>query len=115
MADWRTPTTGTYFRGNAIGDVPVWNGVEWLPGPGGGGGSTLVLVLAAPPVLVALPAAPAVGAEWVIKDGTGLASAATPITVSAAPNLIDLQATRPIATAFGALRVRFDSGAWWIV
>lgn len=32
MAQWRTPTTGEFLNGNALGDVPVWNGSEWLPG-----------------------------------------------------------------------------------
>lgn len=33
MADIRTPTTGTFFTANVPGDVPVWNGIEWLAGP----------------------------------------------------------------------------------
>lgn len=39
MAQWRTPTTGEFLNGNAPGDVPIWNGFEWIPGPGGGGGA----------------------------------------------------------------------------
>ncbi|HKZ74080.1 MAG TPA: hypothetical protein VJ011_08450 [Steroidobacteraceae bacterium] len=47
MPDLRTGPDGPLIVGTAVGDLLVWDGVEWVPTPGGGG---------APPPIVALAA-----------------------------------------------------------
>ena len=78
MPDIRTPTTGTFFTGAVIRDVPIWDGAEWQAGaitpvsavrPAGAadGVSILDLSLVPPRPIWALAAALPTG--WI--DGSG--------------------------------------------
>lgn len=65
-------------------------------------------------VAVTLPAAIA-GRVFNIKDGLGLASPATPITITPAAGTIDGAATATINAPYGALTLVYSGTQWLIV
>jgi hypothetical protein len=66
-------------------------------------------------VAVNLPAG-TTGKTFIIKDGLGLASPATPITITpTAPDTIDGAATATINAPFGSLTLIFDGAQWILV
>jgi hypothetical protein len=65
-------------------------------------------------VAVALPAG-VLGATFTIKDGLGLASVATPITITPAAGTVDGAATATISAPFGALTFIYDGVQWLII
>jgi hypothetical protein len=65
-------------------------------------------------VAVTLPAG-VLGAAFTIKDGLGLASVATPITISPAAGTIDGAATATISAPYGALTFIYDGVEWLII
>ena len=66
-------------------------------------------------VTVNLPAGVA-GQEFTIKDGLGLASVLTPITiVPAGADTVDGAASATINVPFGALTLVFDGGQWILI
>ena len=65
-------------------------------------------------VAVTLPAG-AAGQTFTIKDGLGLASGATPITITPAAGTIDGAATAVINAPFGSLTLVYDGVQWIIV
>ena len=65
-------------------------------------------------VAVTLPAG-VLGKELTIKDGLGLASPATPITITPAAGTIDGAATATINAPFGSLSLVYDGVQWLIV
>lgn len=65
-------------------------------------------------VAVTLPAG-AAGRTFTIKDGLGLASGATPITITPAAGTIDGAATAVINAPFGSLTLVYDGVQWIIV
>ena len=62
-------------------------------------------------VAVTLPAGVA-GKVFTIKDALGLATPATPITITPAAGTIDGAATGTINTPFGSLTLVYDGGQW---
>lgn len=65
-------------------------------------------------VAVTLPAG-VLGATYTIKDALGLASVATPITITATAGTIDGAATAVINAPFGALTFVYNGVQWLIV
>jgi hypothetical protein len=65
------------------------------------------------PVAVTLPAG-VTGTVFTVKDGLGLASPATPITITATAGTIDSAATATISAPFGALTFIY-SGTQWLI
>lgn len=65
-------------------------------------------------VAVNLPAG-VTGQVFSIKDGLGLASPATPITITPAAGTIDGAATATINAPFGALTLVYDSVQWILI
>jgi hypothetical protein len=55
------------------------------------------------------------GAAFTIKDGLGLASVATPITITPAAGTIDGAATATISAPYGALTFIYDGVEWLII
>lgn len=66
------------------------------------------------PVAVTLPAG-VLGATYTIKDGLGLASPATPITITATAGTIDGAATAVINTPYGSLTFVYNGTQWLII
>lgn len=66
------------------------------------------------PVAVTLPAGVA-GASFTIKDGLGLASVVTPITITPTAGTIDGAPTAVISAPYGALTFIYDGIQWLIV
>jgi hypothetical protein len=67
------------------------------------------------PVAVNLPAG-TTGKTFIIKDGLGLASNPSPITITpTAPDTIDGSATATITAGFGSLTLVFDGAQWILV
>jgi hypothetical protein len=68
------------------------------------------------PVAVALTLpAGVLGAAFTIKDGLGLASVATPITITPAAGTIDGATTATISAPYGALTFIYDGVEWLII
>jgi hypothetical protein len=65
-------------------------------------------------VAVTLPAG-VLGQEFTIKDGLGLASVATPITITPAAGTIDGAATATISAPYGALTFVYNGTEWLII
>lgn len=65
-------------------------------------------------VAVTLPAG-VLGQEFTIKDGLGLASVATPITITPTAGTIDGAATATISAPYGALTFVYNGTEWLIV
>jgi hypothetical protein len=65
-------------------------------------------------VAVTLPAG-VLGASFIIKDGLGLASPATPITITPTAGTIDGAATATIDAPYGSLSFVYDGTQWIIV
>ena len=65
-------------------------------------------------VAVALPVG-VLGSSFTIKDGLGLASPATPITITPAAGTVDGAATSVINIPYGALTLIYDGAQWLIV
>ena len=65
-------------------------------------------------VAVTLPAG-VLGQEFTIKDGLGLASIATPITITPTAGTIDGAATATISAPYGALTFVYNGTEWLIV
>jgi hypothetical protein len=75
----------------------------------------LVLIdCSAHPVTVTLPASPATGREFTIKDINGSAGT-NPITVSAGSSNIEGSATQVIASPYGLLTVLYSGARWSIL
>lgn len=62
-----------------------------------------------------LPAVPVLDEEYIVKDVTGTASAGFPIVVDGNGKLIDATATKTIATAFGAMHLKYDGTQWRVI
>lgn len=65
-------------------------------------------------VAVTLPAG-VLGEAFTIKDGLGLASVATPITITPTAGTIDGAATATISAPYGALTFIYDGVEWLII
>lgn len=65
-------------------------------------------------VAVTLPVG-VLGAAFTIKDGLGLASIATPITITPTAGTIDGAATATISAPYGALTFIYDGVEWLII
>ena len=65
-------------------------------------------------VAVTLPAG-VIGQEFNIKDGLGLATPATPITITPAAGTIDGSATAVINTPYGSLTLVYSGVEWKII
>ena len=65
-------------------------------------------------VAVTLPVG-VLGAAFTIKDGLGLASVATPITITPTVGTIDSAATATISAPYGALTFIYDGVEWLII
>ena len=65
-------------------------------------------------VAVTLPAG-VLGQEFTIKDGLGLASVATPITITPTAGTIDGAATATISAPYGALTFVYNGTEWLII
>lgn len=65
-------------------------------------------------VAVALPVG-VLGASFTIKDGLGLASVATPITITPAAGTVDGAANATISAPYGALTFIYDGVEWLII
>ena len=66
------------------------------------------------PVAVTLPVG-VTGAAFTIKDGLGLASVATPITITPTAGTVDGAATATISAPYGALTFIYDGVEWLII
>jgi hypothetical protein len=66
------------------------------------------------PVAVTLPVG-VLGQEFTIKDGLGLASPATPITITATAGTIDGAATAVINAPYGSLTFVYNGTQWLIL
>lgn len=66
------------------------------------------------PVAVTLPAG-VLGQEFTIKDGLGLASPATPITITPTAGTIDGAATAVINAPYGSLTVVYNGTQWLLL
>lgn len=76
---------------------------------------TLPPIAPGPARTITLPLVPVLNEEYTVKDVTGTASAATPIVVDGNGFMIDGTATKMIAAAFGAMRLKFDGTQWRIL
>lgn len=65
-------------------------------------------------VAVTLPAG-VLGQQFTIKDGLGLASPATPITITPTAGTIDGAATATINTPYGSLTFIYNGTQWLII
>ena len=65
-------------------------------------------------VAVTLPVG-VLGASFTVKDGLGLASPATPITITPTASTIDGAATAVINAPFGSLTFVYDGAQWLII
>lgn len=66
------------------------------------------------PVAVTLPAG-VLGQSFTIKDGLGLASVATPITITPAAGTVDGAATAVINAPYGSLTFVYNGTQWLIL
>jgi hypothetical protein len=66
------------------------------------------------PVAVTLPAG-VTGQQFTIKDALGLASVATPITITPLAGTIDGAATATINAPFGSLTLVYNSTQWILI
>lgn len=115
-----TPTTGTgaqvvTISSSGIQTVAVRIAVA-TPVAISGTTDDVVSVQVPGPVAVAvnLPAG-TTGKEFTIKDGLGLASVLTPITITPAAGTIDGAATATINSPFGSLTLIYDGAQWILV
>lgn len=72
-------------------------------------------IVPGPARTVTLPIAPVKDEEYTVKDATGTASAATPIVIDGNGKNIDGTATKQIATAYGAMFLKYDGAEWRIL
>jgi hypothetical protein len=85
-----------------------------------GGGTTLtaaeyVYLVTAAPVTVTLPASPATGQVYYVKDRDGLASGATRITIDGNGNNIDGNSLIEIKNAYGSFTIMYNGTEWNIL
>jgi hypothetical protein len=81
-----------------------------------GEGDDVISVQVPGPVAVAVTLPTGVtGSAFTIKDGLGLASIATPITITPAAGTIDGAATATISAPYGALTFIYDGVEWLII
>lgn len=115
-----SPTTGTgantiTISASGIAGVAIRNAII-TPVVVSAVTDDVVIIQVPGPVLVAVTLPVGVlGQEFTIKDGLGLASPATPITITATAGTIDGAATAVINAPFGSLTFVYNGTQWLIL